>query len=308
MTDGLAAVGMSEREKMTLTQINYFLTLADAGSFSAAAERLYVSQPAVSKQISLLEKSLGVRLFNREERHIWLTAEGQLVRECFQRCEMDIRRTFDEIHKHETEEKEVLRLGCVGQWNAARFISPVFEYFREKYPQLRLTLEAYGLKEIIPALRQGEIDMALAHSFFFANCGDLYAVEIKRLRHGVLYSPEYFSQHGEGGLQSFGEAPLLISGEMPVSLQRMIREIGERYGIGSHRKYYSREASTVMGACLGQGVMVTSEWNGGVGREGLSFLRLGREMSVSIGCLGEESDSRKREVMKRIAEILRMEE
>lgn len=290
---------------MTFTQINYFLTLADVGSFSAAAERLYVSQPAVSKQISLLEKSLGFRLFNREERHIWLTSEGQMVRECFQRCEADMRRTLDELYRQEKEEKQVIRLGCVGQWNASKFISPVLEHFDEKYPQLQLTLEAYNLKDIIPALLQGEADMALAHSFFFVNRSDMYSIEIKRLRCGVLYSPQHFTPDGRGETRDFSQAPLLISGEMPVSLQRMVREIGDRYGVGDSRRYYSREASTVMGASCGQGVMVTSEWNGGVGAEGLDFIPLGREMPVSIGCLAGDCDSRMREAMKRIAEILR---
>lgn len=290
---------------MTLTQINYFLTLADVGSFSAAAERLYVSQPAVSKQIALLEKSLGVKLFNREERHICLTGEGQLVRECFQRCEADMRRTFDELYRREKEERQVMRLGCVGQWNAAKFISPVMEHFGEQYPQLQLTLEAYNLKDIMPALLQGEVDMVLTHRFFFANCSDMYSMEVKRLLCGVLYSPAHFAPCGGEGPRDFGEAPLLISGEMPVPLQRMIRELGDRYGVGNSRKYYSREASTVMGAACGQGVMVTSEWNSGVGAEGLSFIPLGREMPVSIGCLAESCDSRKRGAMKCIAEILR---
>ncbi|MGN1001700.1 MAG: LysR family transcriptional regulator [Oscillospiraceae bacterium] len=292
---------------MTFTQISYFLTLADVGSFSAAAERLYVSQPAVSKQIALLERDLGFKLFNREDRQIWLTSEGELVRECFQRCEEDVRRTLDEIHRRGAEEKEVLRLGCVGQWNASKFISPVLEHFEETYPQVQITLEAFILKDIIPALQQGEVDMALAHSFFFANRSDMYSVRVKELRCGVLYSPAHFMPHGEGGLRDFGEAPLLISGEMPVSLQRMIREIGDRYGVGDRRKYYSREASTVMGAACGQGVMVTSEWHSGNGTEGLSFLPLGREMPVSIGCMAEDCDSRKREAMKRIAEILKEE-
>lgn len=54
---------------MNLLQIEYFLTLAKFGNFRKTAEHLYVSQPAVSKQISMLEKEWGVTLFERELPH-----------------------------------------------------------------------------------------------------------------------------------------------------------------------------------------------------------------------------------------------
>ena len=54
---------------MTSLQILYFLTAADCMSFSQTSERLYVSQPAVSRQIKLLEQELGCRLFDRTRKN-----------------------------------------------------------------------------------------------------------------------------------------------------------------------------------------------------------------------------------------------
>src|ERR671917_2547139 len=65
---------------MTLQQLRYFLTAADKGSFSAAAESLHMAQPSLSEQIRRLEAELGVALFTRAGRRLELTEAGRLLR------------------------------------------------------------------------------------------------------------------------------------------------------------------------------------------------------------------------------------
>ena len=62
---------------MRLEQISYFLQVAETQSMTGAAKELYISQPALSKQIALLEREVGVPLFERKARGVVLTSAGR---------------------------------------------------------------------------------------------------------------------------------------------------------------------------------------------------------------------------------------
>ncbi|WP_156496883.1 LysR family transcriptional regulator, partial [Alcanivorax sp. HI0083] len=62
---------------MDTPTLTAFMAVAETGSFSAAAERLYITQPAISKRIALLEQQLEARLFDRVGRQIQLTEAGR---------------------------------------------------------------------------------------------------------------------------------------------------------------------------------------------------------------------------------------
>jgi LysR family nitrogen assimilation transcriptional regulator len=64
------------RSAISLRQLHYLVAVADAGSFSAAAEQTHVAQPALSRQIALLETQVGLRLLNRSRRGVTLTEGG----------------------------------------------------------------------------------------------------------------------------------------------------------------------------------------------------------------------------------------
>ena len=66
---------------MLFRQIKYFLAVVEAGSFTAAAARCFISQPAISQQIQALERDLGVELLHRGNRQFTLTPAGKVFYE-----------------------------------------------------------------------------------------------------------------------------------------------------------------------------------------------------------------------------------
>jgi len=70
---------MANNLKIDLRQLNTFLTIAERGSFSRASETLFIAQPALSRQIRMLEEALGVEVFVRYGRGVVLTTAGELI-------------------------------------------------------------------------------------------------------------------------------------------------------------------------------------------------------------------------------------
>lgn len=93
-------------------QLETFLCVAEAGSFNKAAERLYISPPAVIKQINLLEENLGVQLFERTHRGLVLTKAGQSLvqdaRYIIQYCKDSVTRAKNAME----ETQSVIRIGA----------------------------------------------------------------------------------------------------------------------------------------------------------------------------------------------------
>lgn len=92
-------------------QLETFISVADAGSFNKAAEQLYITPPAVIKQINLLETSLGLELFVRTHRGLKLTASGKSLykdaKYVIQYCKESVERAKRAME----EEQNVIRIG-----------------------------------------------------------------------------------------------------------------------------------------------------------------------------------------------------
>ena len=98
---------------MDLKQLRYFITVAEEGTISAAAKRLFMSQPPLSTQMKLLESELGCPLFERGQKHIRLTETGRLLYDRAQtllRMESSLRQDIEACSRNE---KDTIRLGVV---------------------------------------------------------------------------------------------------------------------------------------------------------------------------------------------------
>jgi LysR family cys regulon transcriptional activator len=148
---------------MKLQQLKYLLAIADNGlNITAAAERLYTSQPGVSKQLKLLEEELGLQLFTRKGKSLdRVTDAGTRVisraRIIMQEVEQ-IRYFATEYYR---EEEGSLTIGTTH--TQARYVLPkIVQEFRHRYPRVNLSLHQGTTEQIACMTADNEIDIAIA--------------------------------------------------------------------------------------------------------------------------------------------------
>ncbi|MGB5258355.1 MAG: HTH-type transcriptional regulator CysB [Woeseiaceae bacterium] len=148
---------------MKLQQLKYLLAIADNGlNITAAAERLYTSQPGVSKQLKLLEEELGLQLFARKGKSLEsVTPAGEQV---IARAR-SIMQEVDNIRSLASEyfEQEEGSLSIATTHTQARYVLPeVVARFRERFPKVSLNLHQGTSEQIADMLAANDIDFAIA--------------------------------------------------------------------------------------------------------------------------------------------------
>lgn len=145
---------------MTLRRINIFLTVAKHLSYTRAAEELYLSQPAVSKNIQELEEALGVRLFNRSGNHISLTSAGELVYAYGHDIQRLVQNLQYELADITDELGGVLHIGASS--TISQYLIPsAIAQFKNTNPQVEISLISGNTSEINTHLEQEVIDLGI---------------------------------------------------------------------------------------------------------------------------------------------------
>ena len=145
---------------MDLRQLEIVKIVAGAGSFSAAARQLHVSQSAVSRQVLLLEEELKEPIFVRLGRKVRLTAAGEALLGLSQRVLADVRDTTDAIREHHTRLTGTIHLA--GGMTVCLHVFPsLLKEFRRRHPDVEVKLTTGGTPQLLERLRAGTVDVAL---------------------------------------------------------------------------------------------------------------------------------------------------
>ena len=144
---------------MELRQLKYFITSADTLNFTEAARQCFITQSTLSQQIKQLETELGVQLFERIGKRVFLTETGRdflpYARQTVADAEYGVQRIKD---------MEELRTGrlCIGTtFGLSALITDAIARFSEQYPEIYLEVMFLKQDELIDAVRERKVDFAL---------------------------------------------------------------------------------------------------------------------------------------------------
>src|SRR6202051_1446110 len=145
-----------------LHQLSYVLAVAEERHFTRAAARLHLAQPSLSRQIRLLERELGVQLFNRGpgQSLVTLTADGEALLPFIRRVLADVAATGAEARALTGMARGRLSIGATPSL-ITRVLAPALVDFQASHPGIDLLVVEAGSHQLVPQLASGEVDLAL---------------------------------------------------------------------------------------------------------------------------------------------------
>jgi LysR family cyn operon transcriptional activator len=148
------------QEPLEIRHLRYFLAVAEAGSFSRAADRLGISQPSVSQQMRDLEAGLRVSLFQRRGKRILLTPRGLIFQEHAHAILRQLANFLQELCSEPGQARGALHLGVVPILNVP-LVPHLMGMFAADHPGINLIVEEISSTEIETALEEGRMDVGL---------------------------------------------------------------------------------------------------------------------------------------------------
>jgi len=214
-----------------LKRIGIFTKVVEAQSFSEAARRIGVAKSAVSKQISLLEQEVGVRLLNRTTRGLSLTEAGEIY---YRHCEQIINRAdiaLNELRQYQNQPTGTLRVSSPISFGKALLI-PVIKELRTVYPLLNIDLQLND--QVVNMVEQG-IDLAVRVGTL--QDSNLIAKKLCDTPVVVFASPEYLARNGTP------QTPMDLSNHQWISLSILSSPIVGSFQHKKTRQQYDPEVS-----------------------------------------------------------------
>lgn len=239
---------------MHVRDVRWFLAVVDAGTVSAAADRVFVSQPGLSRAIDRLEEELGARLFARDGRRLRLSAAGtafigpaqQLV-EREDAARAAVARLADPDHG----EVRLAFLHTLGTW----LVPDLLRRYRTLRPEVRFRLQQNGAEPVVAAVRAREVDLGFVSPRPGGRDLAWERLDVERLCLAVP-SDHPLARRRRATLADLRSGPLItfVRGH---GLRGITDELCARAGVEPRYAFESEEPGTVRGlVAAGLGIAV----------------------------------------------------
>lgn len=136
-----------------------FLAVVNAGSFTKAGEQLFVSQPAISKQIGKLERELGFPLLERTTRTVRLPSSGKLIYNFLQEYHHTWEWTVGEAQTLYHSDPKLLRIGMLSGWGIQNAPFFYITTFQSAHPDIEVSIHQYDYRELARRLLDDRLDL-----------------------------------------------------------------------------------------------------------------------------------------------------
>ena len=272
---------------MELRQLRYFIAVAEERSFSRAAQRLHISQPPLSTQIMTLEEELGIRLFDRSNRGVSLTAAGSVFYD-------EMRAVLVRLEHGKTRARQAgqghagtLSIGFVSIADYG-ILPPTLKEFRNRFPAVQVQLHELTTDIQIREMRAGRLDLGIG-------LGPLQEADLvfEALSHEplILAAPSghrLTKNKGALDLRAFSKEEFIVPPrDIAPGLYDLIISRCYSSGFVPHITQHARQMQTVIGlVAAGMGVALVPSSVQNLKRTGVHYGRIrGSSPGIEIGLI-----------------------
>ena len=213
---------------MKLTQIEYFLAVAQTLNFTSAAKKLYISQPALSRQIAAIEEELGVPLFLRTSRKVLLTPAGMQLKQDLADVMVQVERAKERAVEIGKTPPPALRVGCMEGPVFDDCIQTLAQCIRDLDPNIQLQFTRCPPQDCLDGLRKDRFDLLLTLEVSLTPEPEELVIKLRRGTVALVYavaSPLAGKEPLE--VEDFAGEPFLVlsSSASPTLYQNSLRSM-----------------------------------------------------------------------------------
>lgn len=213
---------------MDIRSLRYFVTTVQLNSFTQAAESMYVTQSTISKMVRQLEEEVGEALLIRQGRKLVLTDAGRIVFERGQEMLNSMRLLNTELQDTKALQRGHLTVGIPPMINL--LFTPVLKAFRERHPDIALTLREDTGQVIERLVATGELELGMTVSPVDPSL-DLQSKEVANFPIWAVAKPDTFRRNAATiKLSNLASMPLVLLKD-EFALTRALRQVFQQHGL-----------------------------------------------------------------------------
>lgn len=266
-------------------QIEYFLAVAKHLSFTKAARELFVSQPAISRQILAMEEELGYTLFERTNKSVSLTETGEM----FYRFFTDYKTELNNIKVHaqliSENHQRTLKLGINNNWDISPFFLPAMEAFRQLHDQVLVQLYSYDVNDMENALTSDAVDLVMTIDPMISELRGVSCMSLGQVPRVLLYSTtREYTKGAQLTPVDFADETFLVVTEGDPSFygQDLVRGFCRPYGFVPKVLGVNSTDSMMAGIQCHMGVAIVDQWSRELHHPDFGYITLDSAHQVHI--------------------------
>jgi DNA-binding transcriptional LysR family regulator len=214
---------------MEFRQLKTLLTIASTRNFTRAAERMHLTQAAVSAQIKALEAETGVPLFARVNKKVFLTEAGEMLVQYAERLLKSHDEALLSLKELGEAEKGRLRIGTASTMASNEQLPTILAELKRVYPQAQFVVRRATSTEIVAQILQNDLDIGLVS--LPVEASDIRADVLQRDRLVAIMQPDHSLAHQRSVSPLQLAAEPLILGEQGGNTRRLINLFFEKSGV-----------------------------------------------------------------------------